>query len=69
MNSLSPKALGLWNGIYTDNAAFILQNADPLDVRAVEFQANADTAAVLGDENGAGAFKRGLRANRFALFR
>ncbi|MBZ9889096.1 hypothetical protein LB559_14225 [Mesorhizobium sp. BR1-1-3] len=51
----------LWNGVRSDDAAFIFQDANSSDFRAVEFQANADTAAVFRDENGAGVFKRGLQ--------
>ena len=50
----------LWNGIRSNDAALILQDADPFDLRAVEFQANTDAAAVLVNENRAGLFERGL---------
>ncbi|UDL90445.1 CBS domain-containing protein [Mesorhizobium sp. PAMC28654] len=56
-----PKTLSLWDGVCSDYAALIFQNADPPDFRAVEFQANADATTILGNENGAGVFERGLQ--------
>ncbi|WP_192248808.1 hypothetical protein [Mesorhizobium silamurunense] len=51
VNSSMLGNLSLWNGIYPDDPTFIFENANSPDFRAVELEANADTATVLRNEN------------------